>query len=91
MKALLQKRLSLRDLTQTTFGSLGNSEVEIGRFTYGIDSANILQWGRAKLRLGIFCSIAHGATFFWEVTIERIGLLLTHFVTYSLRYWVARA
>lgn len=48
MKALLQKRLSLRDLTQTTFGSLGNSEVEIGRFTYGIDSANILQWGEGE-------------------------------------------
>lgn len=55
----------MRDATQTGFGSLGNSKVEIGRFTYGLEGAGILQWGEgAGLTLGSFCSIASGVTIF---------------------------
>lgn len=43
----------------------GNSRVEIGRFTYGYQHLNILQWGEgAGLSIGAFCSIADNITIF---------------------------
>lgn len=42
----------------------GNSTVEFGRFTYGVDHATITQWGEgAALRIGSFCSLAGDITF----------------------------
>lgn len=44
-------------------GSVGNSKIEIGRFTYGYEKILIKQWGEgAALRIGSFCSIAEGLT-----------------------------
>jgi chloramphenicol O-acetyltransferase type B len=46
-------------------GQAGLSAIEIGRFSYGMENATIRQWGEgAALRMGAFCSIAHGLTVF---------------------------
>ena len=46
-------------------GKVGNSNIEIGRYTYGYESAVIKQWGEgASLQIGSFCSIANGLTVF---------------------------
>jgi len=40
-------------------GKIGNSLVEIGKFTYGYNKISIKQWGEgASLKIGSFCSIA---------------------------------
>jgi chloramphenicol O-acetyltransferase type B len=53
------------DATQPRAAMVGKSRVEIGRFTYGIETAEILQWGEgASLRIGAFCSIAQGLRVF---------------------------
>lgn len=45
-------------------GKLGNSEIRFGRYTYGLETMKICQWGEgAALKIGSFCSIAEGATF----------------------------
>jgi len=42
--------------------TVGQSKVQVGRYTYGHDSIKILQWReRAQLRIGAFCSIASGS------------------------------
>lgn len=39
--------------------------VVVGRFTYGVEDIKIKQWGEgAKLRIGSFCSLGSGITFF---------------------------
>jgi acetyltransferase-like isoleucine patch superfamily enzyme len=44
---------------------VGGSEIEVGRFTYGLDLAIIREWGEgAPLRIGSFCSLAQGVTIF---------------------------
>ena len=46
-------------------GQIGRSEIEVGRFTYGLETATIRQWGEgASLRVGAFTSIADGLTVF---------------------------
>ena len=41
--------------------ALGQSAVEIGRFTYGVEDMRILQWREgANLTIGAFCSISRG-------------------------------
>lgn len=43
------------------YGNIGKSPIEVGRFTYGFDRLEILEWGEgAKLKIGSFCSIAGG-------------------------------
>ncbi len=43
---------------------IGNSTVEFGRFTYGIERASVIQWGEGSaLRIGSFCSLAADITF----------------------------
>lgn len=47
------------------YGQVGQSSIEVGRFTYGLETATIRQWGEgANLKLGAFCSVAHGLTVF---------------------------
>jgi hypothetical protein len=44
---------------------VGNSEVEVVRFTYGVDGLSVREWGEgASLTIGAFCSIAEGAQIF---------------------------
>ncbi len=44
---------------------VGNSQVEIGRFTYGLEGLTVREWGEgASLTIGAFCSIAEGAQVF---------------------------
>ena len=44
---------------------VGNSQVEIGRFTYGLEGLTVREWGEgASLTIGAFCSIAEGAQIF---------------------------
>lgn len=46
-------------------GKVGNSNIEIGRYTYGYENMAIRQWGEgASLQIGSFCSIANGLTVF---------------------------
>lgn len=46
-------------------GTVGNSPVTIGRFTYGVENLSVRQWGEgAALRIGAFCSIATSVTVF---------------------------
>ena len=55
----------MQDATQTRTATVGKSRVEIGRFTYGFETAEILQWGEgACLRIGSFCSLAQGLRVF---------------------------
>jgi acetyltransferase-like isoleucine patch superfamily enzyme len=45
------------DLTKT--GIIGKSHISIGRFTYGFENINIMQWNEgANLKIGAFCSLA---------------------------------
>lgn len=47
------------------YGNVGNSSIEIGRFTYGFENVSIRQWGEgAALRIGSFCSLASSITIF---------------------------
>lgn len=49
----------------TRFLTIGNSNVTIGRFTYGIENISIKQFGEgASLKIGSFCSIASNITLF---------------------------
>lgn len=49
----------------TRVGSVGASQISIGRFTYGIENLSIKQWGEgAALNIGAFCSIASDVTIF---------------------------
>ena len=42
-------------------GEVGNSTVEVGRFTYGVEGIRIRQWGEGQsLKIGQFCSIGAG-------------------------------
>lgn len=44
---------------------VGNSEISIGRYTYGQNNISVRQWGEgAKLEIGSFCSIASNVTVF---------------------------
>lgn len=44
---------------------VGISEIEVGRFSYGLDLAVIREWGEgAPLRIGSFCSLAQGVQIF---------------------------
>ena len=44
-------------------GTVDSSNVEIGRFTYGYETIQILQWGEgASLKIGSFCSISDPST-----------------------------
>lgn len=44
-------------------GNVGSSRVEVGRFSYGIETAIIKQWSEGSaLKVGAFCSIASGLT-----------------------------
>jgi acetyltransferase-like isoleucine patch superfamily enzyme len=45
------------DITRTRF--LGNSQISVGRFTYGDENMIIMQWGEGtSLKVGSFCSLA---------------------------------
>jgi acetyltransferase-like isoleucine patch superfamily enzyme len=44
---------------------IGNSEITVGRFTYGLEGLSVREWGEgASLSIGAFCSIAEGAQVF---------------------------
>jgi len=46
-------------------GKIGNSNISIGRFTYGTEHLVVKQWGEgASLRIGSFCSLASAITIF---------------------------
>ncbi len=48
---------------QTRFARVGNSPIQVGRFTYGFENIAVRQWGEgAALRVGAFCSIAPSVT-----------------------------
>jgi acetyltransferase-like isoleucine patch superfamily enzyme len=52
-------------MSEKRFGKVGNSDVAIGRFTYGVENLSVHQWGEgATLEIGSFCSIAHCVTIF---------------------------
>lgn len=43
----------------------GNSDIAVGRYTYGVEHLSVRQWGeRASLTIGSFCSIASAVTVF---------------------------
>lgn len=49
----------------TTIGQIGKSNVEIGRYTYGIENLTVRQWGEgANLKIGSFCSLASSISVF---------------------------
>lgn len=51
------------NLAQT--GYIGNSQVFVGRFTYGFENLSVRQWGEgASLNIGAFCSLADRITIF---------------------------
>jgi len=55
----------LSDAGKIRKGKVGNSNIKIGRYTYGHESMVIRQWGEgASLQIGSFCSIANGLTVF---------------------------
>ena len=46
-------------------GRVGNSDITIGRFTYGVENLSIRQWNEgASLKIGAFCSLASAITVF---------------------------
>lgn len=50
---------------ETKHQELGNSQITVGRFTYGYEHADVYQWGEgANLNIGSFCSIAGGMQVF---------------------------
>jgi acetyltransferase-like isoleucine patch superfamily enzyme len=54
-----------QSVAQTRFKKVGNSNITIGRYTYGFENISILQWGEAAgLDVGGFCSIAANITIF---------------------------
>lgn len=49
----------MSDNNQFRTGYIGNSQISIGRFTYGFNNISIHQWGEGSaLKIGSFCSIA---------------------------------
>lgn len=51
----------MTDVTTTRHSRVGNSDISVGRFTYGFENMQVLQWGEgASLKIGGFCSIASG-------------------------------
>ncbi len=55
--------MSGNDLSKT--GSVGNSPVSLGRFSYGFENMSIRQWGEgSSLSIGSFCSIASAVVVF---------------------------
>ena len=51
--------------SSTKKGRVGNSDITVGRFTYGQENISIRQWGEgANLKIGSFCSIARSVTIF---------------------------
>ena len=63
--AKLQNMPTFEDPSQTNFQALGNSQIQIGRFSYGYENMEIRAWGEgASLNIGSFCSIAHGIKVF---------------------------
>ncbi len=49
----------------TKIGMLGESNISVGRFTYGFEGISIRQWNEgAALNIGSFCSIASDITIF---------------------------
>ena len=62
-----QRRASQRREPNTvgTSSFVGNSPINVGRFTYGHGNVKILQWGEgAALTIGSFCSVASDVTVF---------------------------
>lgn len=58
-------RIYMRDATKTFHTRKGNSQISIGRFSYGVDKIKIIQWGEgANLNIGSFCSFAKGLKVF---------------------------
>lgn len=46
-------------------GTVGNSPVSVGRFTYGVENILVREWGEgAALRIGAFCSISSSVMVF---------------------------
>ena len=46
-------------------GRVGNSQILLGRFSYGFENITVRQWGEgASLKIGAFCSIANSITVF---------------------------
>ncbi|MBF0627357.1 MAG: CatB-related O-acetyltransferase [Magnetococcales bacterium] len=44
---------------------IGNSQISVGRFTYGFENLAVLQWGEgASLTIGSFCSLAANITIY---------------------------
>ena len=55
----------MSDSRKVKNGKVGNSNIEIGRYTYGYENMSIKQWGEgASLKIGSFCSIADRLTVF---------------------------
>lgn len=62
MKSVL---LSLRKKLYSESGTVGNSTIKVGKFTYGHESIEIKQWNEgANLEIGSFCSIASNVTIY---------------------------
>jgi len=50
---------------ETKTQEIGQSQISVGRFTYGYEHADVYQWGEgANLEIGSFCSIAGGLQVF---------------------------
>ena len=55
----------MSDAGKVKNGKVGNSNIEIGRYTYGYENMSIKQWGEgASLKIGSFSSIADRLTVF---------------------------
>jgi acetyltransferase-like isoleucine patch superfamily enzyme len=51
------------DVTRT--GVMGESQISVGRFTYGFENISIRQWNEgAALKIGSFCSLANNINIF---------------------------
>ena len=60
----LKKRFS-SSVSEDRVVIIQKQSVVVGRFTYGLEDIKIKQWGEgAKLRIGSFCSLGSGITFF---------------------------
>ena len=49
----------INSILEIRYFSVGNSEITVGRFSYGIENISVMQWGEgACLKIGSFCSIS---------------------------------
>ncbi len=56
---------TFEDPSKANHRKLGNSTIEIGRFSYGYENMEVREWGEgANLTIGSFCSIAHAIRVF---------------------------